>query len=65
MGFMQERIMTGTYASVDDPEQTDKFGDAQFLVLLNRVWALVLCGAYLLYDWRRYPQIYEIFQPSL
>lgn len=55
MGFMQERIMTGTYANVEDPTLLEKFGDAQFLVLLNRLWALAICGAYLLYDWRRQP----------
>lgn len=56
--------MTGTYANVEDPTLLEKFGDAQFLVLLNRLWALAICGAYLLYDWRRYSENIRVISCS-
>uniref|UniRef100_A0A914QN35 Uncharacterized protein n=1 Tax=Panagrolaimus davidi TaxID=227884 RepID=A0A914QN35_9BILA len=53
MGFFQERIITQGYPKSDDTFIIDKFGDAQFLVLINRIVALLLCGIYLFYDYRR------------
>lgn len=53
MGFFQEKIMTQGYPKIGKPDLLEKFDDAQFLVLANRIVALTLAGAYLFYDWRR------------
>uniref|UniRef100_A0A914Z275 Adenosine 3'-phospho 5'-phosphosulfate transporter 1 n=1 Tax=Panagrolaimus superbus TaxID=310955 RepID=A0A914Z275_9BILA len=55
MGFFQERIITQGYPKSEDIFVMDKFGDAQFLVLINRIVALLLCGIYLVYDYRSQP----------
>ncbi|KHN76276.1 Adenosine 3'-phospho 5'-phosphosulfate transporter 1 [Toxocara canis] len=55
MGFLQERIMTQGYLLLSDWNQIDKFADTQFLVFLNRVFALILSGAYLFINWKREP----------
>uniref|UniRef100_A0A1I7VSD8 Adenosine 3'-phospho 5'-phosphosulfate transporter 1 n=1 Tax=Loa loa TaxID=7209 RepID=A0A1I7VSD8_LOALO len=54
MGYIQERIMTQTYLSTVD-HQLNKFENTQFLVFMNRVFAIILCTAYLIVNWKREP----------
>ncbi|CAG9533856.1 unnamed protein product [Cercopithifilaria johnstoni] len=54
MGYIQERIMTQAYLSTVD-NQLNKFENTQFLVFMNRVFAIVLCAAYLTSNWKREP----------
>uniref|UniRef100_A0A0N5BNQ1 Adenosine 3'-phospho 5'-phosphosulfate transporter 1 n=1 Tax=Strongyloides papillosus TaxID=174720 RepID=A0A0N5BNQ1_STREA len=48
MGFIQEKIMTQGYSMIGNEGIIEKFGDAQFLVLCNRIVALFFCCAILL-----------------
>uniref|UniRef100_A0A0N4ZT38 Adenosine 3'-phospho 5'-phosphosulfate transporter 1 n=1 Tax=Parastrongyloides trichosuri TaxID=131310 RepID=A0A0N4ZT38_PARTI len=52
MGFIQEKIMTQGYSTIGNEEIIEKFGDAQFLVLCNRIVALFFCSI-ILYSIRR------------
>ncbi|VDM19697.1 unnamed protein product [Wuchereria bancrofti] len=54
MGYIQERIMTQAYLSVVD-DQLNKFENTQFLVFINRVFAVFLCAVYLILNWKREP----------
>ncbi|VDK76320.1 unnamed protein product [Litomosoides sigmodontis] len=54
MGYVQERIMTQAYLSTVD-NQLNKFENTQFLVFMNRVFAIILCSAYLISNWKREP----------
>ncbi|VBB25930.1 unnamed protein product, partial [Acanthocheilonema viteae] len=54
MGYIQERIMTQAYLSTVD-NQLNKFENTQFLVFMNRVFAIILCAAYLVSNWKREP----------
>ncbi len=52
MGFLQEMILTQAYGRVDDVQAPgEMFDDAQFLVLLNRVFGLILATLVLVYNW--------------
>jgi len=55
MGFFQERIVTIGYPRVDNEFIIEPFGDAQFLVLVNRIVALVFCCLYFIHDYRNQP----------
>ncbi|KAE9417831.1 hypothetical protein Angca_009675 [Angiostrongylus cantonensis] len=54
MGFLQERVITQGYRTYDF-EQTDQFGDAQFLVLCNRMVGILVCAIVLALTWKRQP----------
>uniref|UniRef100_A0A0R3RWY8 Adenosine 3'-phospho 5'-phosphosulfate transporter 1 n=1 Tax=Elaeophora elaphi TaxID=1147741 RepID=A0A0R3RWY8_9BILA len=54
MGYIQERIMTQAYLSTTD-NQLNKFDNTQFLVFMNRVFAIILCAVYLILNWKREP----------
>uniref|UniRef100_A0A7E4V795 Adenosine 3'-phospho 5'-phosphosulfate transporter 1 n=1 Tax=Panagrellus redivivus TaxID=6233 RepID=A0A7E4V795_PANRE len=55
MGFFQEHIMTQLYPRFDDSGVEDKFHDTEFLLLLNRLVALVICVLLLFYDYKNQP----------
>ncbi|VDM56474.1 unnamed protein product [Angiostrongylus costaricensis] len=61
MGFLQERIITQGYRAYDFEQvsfffnQTDQFGDAQFLVLCNRMVGILVCAIVLTLTWKRQP----------
>ncbi|VDD88662.1 unnamed protein product, partial [Enterobius vermicularis] len=55
MGFLQERLMTQEYISFEDQNKVGRFTEAQFLVLMNRVFALVLSIVVLHANWKREP----------
>ena len=59
MGFFQERIVTIGYPRIDNEFVIEPFGDAQFLVLVNRIVALVLCCLYFIHDYKKYVFISE------
>ncbi|XP_057607105.1 adenosine 3'-phospho 5'-phosphosulfate transporter 1 isoform X1 [Chionomys nivalis] len=44
-GVLQERVMTGSYGATDT-SPGEHFTDSQFLVLMNRVLALIVAGLY-------------------
>lgn len=52
-GWLQEMMMTQAYMR-NDASGEDRFGDSQFLVFLNRLFAFLLSGCYILINWRRY-----------
>ncbi|OZC07588.1 putative ATP synthase F0, A subunit [Onchocerca flexuosa] len=54
MGYIQERIMTQAYLSTVD-HRLNKFENTQFLVFMNRVFAIVLCATYLISNWKKEP----------
>ncbi|VDN60823.1 unnamed protein product [Dracunculus medinensis] len=55
MGFIQERMMTQGYVSSLDHTVVHRFNNAQFLVFVNRIFALILSGLYLLFNWKNEP----------
>ncbi|TKR86710.1 hypothetical protein L596_011242 [Steinernema carpocapsae] len=61
MGFLQERLMTQGYRRISDDSEAggvvveEKFGDTQFLMLMNRLFAIVIYGTYIFYNRRRQP----------
>uniref|UniRef100_A0A0K0EI26 Adenosine 3'-phospho 5'-phosphosulfate transporter 1 n=1 Tax=Strongyloides stercoralis TaxID=6248 RepID=A0A0K0EI26_STRER len=55
MGFIQEKIMTQGYSVIGKEGIVEKFGDAQFLVLCNRIVALFFCCTILLSTRKRQP----------
>lgn len=55
MGFLQERIITQGYVLILDRSKIEKFGDTQFLVFCNRIFALILSGSFLFLRWKREP----------
>ncbi|KAM3716770.1 Adenosine 3'-phospho 5'-phosphosulfate transporter [Dirofilaria immitis] len=54
MGYIQERIMTQAYLSVVD-HRLSRFENTQFLVFMNRVFAIILCAIYLISNWKKEP----------
>ncbi|VDM97123.1 unnamed protein product [Thelazia callipaeda] len=54
MGYIQEKIMTKGYLSTVD-HQLWKFENTQFLVFVNRVFAIFFCVFYLSVNWKREP----------
>uniref|UniRef100_A0A0N5AVI4 Adenosine 3'-phospho 5'-phosphosulfate transporter 1 n=1 Tax=Syphacia muris TaxID=451379 RepID=A0A0N5AVI4_9BILA len=55
MGFFQERIMTQDYVKFSDPSVYGKFNEAQFLVMMNRLVALLFSVVVLFSRWSREP----------
>uniref|UniRef100_A0A1I7YYK0 Adenosine 3'-phospho 5'-phosphosulfate transporter 1 n=1 Tax=Steinernema glaseri TaxID=37863 RepID=A0A1I7YYK0_9BILA len=57
MGLYQERLMTQGYrkTSTEGTTVLEKFGDTQFLMLMNRLFSMVIYGAYIFYNHRRQP----------
>uniref|UniRef100_A0AC34QQ83 Adenosine 3'-phospho 5'-phosphosulfate transporter 1 n=1 Tax=Panagrolaimus sp. JU765 TaxID=591449 RepID=A0AC34QQ83_9BILA len=55
MGFLQERIITVGYPKRDNVLVVEPFGDAQFLVLINRIVALILCLLFFIRDYKNQP----------
>lgn len=53
MGFLQERIITVGYPRRDNVLVVEPFGDAQFLVLINRIVALILCLLFFIRDYKK------------
>ncbi|CAG0885626.1 unnamed protein product [Darwinula stevensoni] len=59
-GVLQEKMMTKDYYG-DNPDVHSKFKDSQFLVFVNRIWALILSGLCILAipQPRHYAPIYK------
>ncbi|KAK0411409.1 hypothetical protein QR680_005641 [Steinernema hermaphroditum] len=59
MGFLQERLMTQGYKKIPSESVPsgiiEKFGDTQFLMLMNRLFSMLIYGSYIFYNRRRQP----------